>query len=146
MVEIIDLRGTMRVSGSDPLLHRSPLSSGQTTPCSSSICSSPEPQMQDADMQERSPSPLSIPLPNTTSSIAGGLPAKYTTIPTATSPSLGFEMTTKFNEVRPALCLKLIMLKMRYVNCVFLLQNYSHAYTSPLHVISGDSRCVRTEP
>ena len=110
MVEIIDLRGTMRVSGSDPLLHRSPLSSGQTTPCSSSICSSPEPQIQDADMQERSPSPLSIPLPNTTSPIAGGLPAKYTSIPSATSPSLGFEVTTKFNEVRLfffTLCLKI---------------------------------------
>ena len=144
MVEIIDLRGTMRVSGSDPLLHRSPLSSGQTTPCSSSICSSPEPQIQDADMQERSPSPLSIPLPNTTSPIAGGLPAKYTSIPSATSPSLGFEVTTKFNEVR--LFFHFVSENMQFVNCVFLLQNYFHAYTSPLRVSSGDSWYVRTEP
>ena len=146
MVEIIDLRGTMRLSGSDPLLHRSPLSSGQTTPCSSSTCSSPEPQMQDADMQERSPSPLSIALPNTTSPIAGGLPAKYASIPSATSPSLGFEMTTKFNEVRHFYfaCSGVNSIKCNF-STVFLLQNDLHACTSAsaCHFCSW---CVQTEP
>ena len=122
----------MRLSGSDPLLHRSPLSSEQTTPCSSSTCSSPEPQMQAADMQERSPSPLSIALPNTTSPIAGGLPAKYASIPSATSPSLGFEMTTKFNEVRHFYsackwCLKL--------NAIFLTVFLLQIKTTSMHAL-----------
>lgn len=87
-----------RMAGSDPLLNRSPLSSGQSRHTSCSSCSSQE---QNAEMQVEPPSPLNISLPSTTSPIAGDLPAKYA-VPTATSPSTGFQIPA--NEVSLEFC------------------------------------------